>query len=252
VRGAGSLSLRIDNDGAVLRLTLDRPEKHNALDGPLLVGLTAAFADLGSARAVVLRGAGPSFSAGADIDEMRAGLMQSDEERLVDARRWLALLEAMDSCPVPVVAGAHGNVFGGACGVLACCDIVVAAPGTRFAFSEVKLGLVPAVVSPFVVSRLGPTQARALFVTGERFDTDRALRAGLVTEVASDLDAGVERVVAEILAAGPEAVRVAKRIARAPIDKVGSLRLIADLRASDEAQEGMRAFLERRNPDWRP
>jgi methylglutaconyl-CoA hydratase len=246
------VSLLIDNHGAVRRLTLDRPEKHNALDGPLLAALTSAFADLGDARAVVLRGAGPSFSAGADIGELRAGLMQTDEERLADAGRWLGLLEAVESCPVPVVAGVHGNVFGGACGVLACCDVVVAAPGTCFAFSEVKLGLVPAVISPFVVSRIGSAQARALFVTGERFESERALRIGLVTDVASEPDEGVERTVAEILAAGPEAVRTAKRIARAPIDRVGSLRLIADLRASDEAQEGMRAFLERREPDWRP
>ena len=119
-----------------------------------------------------------------------------------DARRWRALLDAVDGCPAPVVAGVHGNVLGGACGLLACCDVVVAAPGTRFAFSEVKVGIVPAVVSPFVVARIGSGHARALFVTGERFDADRALRIGLITEIATDLDAGVERVVAEVLAGG--------------------------------------------------
>ena len=124
------MSLRIEHDGPVLRLTLDRAEKHNAIDSALLVGLTAAFADVGDKRVVVLRGAGPSFSAGADLDEMRAGLESSREERLVDARRWRALLEAVDGCPAPVVAGVHGNVLGGACGLLACCDVVVAAPGT--------------------------------------------------------------------------------------------------------------------------
>ncbi len=212
------MSLRIEHDGPVLRLTLDRQERHNAIDSALLVGLTAAFACLGDTQVVVLRGAGLSFSAGADLDEMRSGLEASREERLVDARRWRALLEAVDSCPVPVVAGVHGNVFGGACGLLACCDIVIAAPETRFAFSEVKVGIVPAVVSPFVVARIGSGHARALFVTGERFGTERAVLTGLVTDVARDLDAAIERVVDEILARGPEAVRTAKQLAREALD----------------------------------
>jgi methylglutaconyl-CoA hydratase len=245
------MSLRIEHDGPVLRLTLDRAEKHNAMDSALLVGLTAAFADVGDKRVVVLRGAGLSFSAGADLDEMRAGLESSQEERLVDARRWRALLDAVDGCPAPVVAGVHGNVLGGACGLLACCDVVVAAPGTRFAFSEVRVGIVPAVVSPFVVARIGPGHARALFVTGERFDADRALRIGLIAEIAADLDAGLERAVAEVLAGGPEAVRIAKRIAREPLEAGELAELLADLRASDEAQEGLGAFLERRPPSWR-
>jgi methylglutaconyl-CoA hydratase len=245
------VSLRIEPDGPVLRLTLDRPEKHNAIDTALLVGLTAAFASVGDARVVVVRGSGPSFSAGADLGEMVAGIDESREDRLVDARRWHALLEAVDGCPVPVVAGVHGSVLGGACGLLACCDVVVAARDTRFALSEVKVGLVPAVVSPFVVARIGPGQARALFVTGERIGAERALRAGLITEVADDVDAGVERVVEEILGAGPAAVRLAKRIARAPLEAGELTELVADLRVSDEAQEGLRAFLERRPPSWR-
>jgi methylglutaconyl-CoA hydratase len=245
------VSLRIERDGAVLRLTLDRPEKHNAIDGALAVGLTAAVASVGDARVVVIRGAGTSFSAGADLGEMSAGIEGSREERLVDARRWQALLDAVDGCPAPVVAGVHGNVLGGACGLLACCDIVVATRETRFALSEVKVGIVPAVVSPFVVARIGPGQARALFVTGERFGAERALRVGLVTEIAEDLDAGVERVVAEILGSGPEAVRLAKRVARAPMESIELTELIADVRVGDEAQEGLRAFLERRPPSWR-
>ncbi len=218
------MSLRIEHDGPVLRLTLDRQERHNAIDSALLVGLTAGFVGLGDTQVVVLRGAGLSFSAGADLDEMRAGLEASREERLVDARRWRALLEAVDGCPVPVVAGVHGNVFGGACGLLACCDIVIAAPETRFAFSEVKVGIVPAVVSPFVVARIGSGHARALFVTGERFGTERAVLTGLVTDVARDLDAAIERVVDEILARGPEAVRSAKQFARAALDGGDTIR----------------------------
>lgn len=245
------MSLRIEQLGPVVRLTLDRPEKHNAIDAALLVGLTAAFADIGDARAVVLRGAGPSFSAGADIGELRAGLEASREERVVDARRWRALLEAVDGCPAPVVAGVHGSVLGGACGLLACCDVVVAVPDTRFAFSEVKVGIVPAIISPFVVARIGSGHARALFVTGERFGVERALRAGLITEVTDDLDLGVERVVEEILGSGPDAVRAAKQIARTPLEAGELAELLADLRVSDEAQEGLLAFLERRPPSWR-
>lgn len=243
--------LRSEHDGALLRLTLARPERHNALGATLLEALTEAFDGAGEARAVVLRGEGPSFSAGADIDEMRAAVDQSVEERLADARRWRALLDAIDGCPALVVAGVHGNVFGGACGLLACCDVVVAERATQFGFSEVRLGIVPAVVSPFVVRRIGSGQARALFVTGERFGAERALRAGLVSEVTDDLDAAVEVVVGQILGAGPEAAREAKRIARTPLGADETVRLIARLRAGDEGQEGLRAFLERRPPRWR-
>ena len=238
--------LRAERDGPVLRLTLARPEKHNALDATLIAALTEAFAGAGEARAVVLRGEGPSFSAGADIDEMRAAVEQTAEENLADARGWLSLLEAADGCPAPVVAAVHGNTLGGACGLLACCDLVIAGPGARFGFSEVRIGLVPAVISPFVVARIGPGAARALFLTGERFDAETALRIGLATELADDLDAAVERTVASLLAAGPEAARIAKRIARAPLAAEETTRLIAELRTSDEAQEGLRAFLERR------
>jgi methylglutaconyl-CoA hydratase len=243
-------ALSIAREGSVLRLTLQRAEKHNALDNALIVALTEAIAGAGRARAVVLRGEGPSFSAGADIDGMRAAVGQTREENIADARRWRDLLDAADSCPVPIVAGVQGNAVGGACGLLACCDIVVAARDARFGFSEVKVGIVPSVISPFVVARIGAA-ARGLFVTGERFGAERALRIGLVSEIADDLDAGVERVVGEILTAGPEAARIAKRIARAPLSADETTRLIAELRTSEEGQEGLLAFLERRTPAWR-
>jgi methylglutaconyl-CoA hydratase len=243
--------LRTERDGAVLALTLARPERHNALDGDLIAALTQAFADAGEARAVLLRGEGTSFSAGADIDEMRAASDRTAAENLAEARGWQALLEAVDGCPAPVVAAVHGTALGGACGLLACCDIVLAGPGARFGFSEVRLGLVPAVISPFVVERIGSGAARALFLTGERFDGATALRIGLVSELADDLEAAVARVVAALLAAGPEAARIAKRIARAPLPAEETTRLIAELRASSEGQEGLRAFLERRPAAWR-
>jgi methylglutaconyl-CoA hydratase len=235
----------------VLQLTLARPEKHNALDGTLIAALTQAFAGAGDARAVVLRGEGPSFSAGADIEEMRAAIDHTADENLAEARGWRSLLEAVDGCPVPVVAAVHGNALGGACGLLACCDIVVAGPEARFGFSEVRIGLAPAVISPFLVERIGAGAARALFLTGELFDAERALRIGLVSELADDLDAAVERVVAALLAAGPEAARIAKRIARSPLPGDETTRLIAELRTSEEGQEGLRAFLERRPAAWR-
>jgi methylglutaconyl-CoA hydratase len=244
-------ALRSEHEGEVLRLTIARPEKRNALDAALLEGLTDALAGADAARAVVIRGEGPSFSAGADIDELRTAVEQTPAERLDDALRWRALLDAVDGCRTPVLAGVHGGAFGGACGLLACCDIVLAEPGAVFAFSEVKLGIAPAVVSPFVVARIGAGQARALFVTGERFDAERALRIGLVTEIVGDLDAAVERAVAEILAGGPEAVRLAKRIARAPLGADETTRLLAEVRAGSEGREGLRAFIERRPPSWR-
>jgi methylglutaconyl-CoA hydratase len=243
--------LRTESDGEVLELVLARPEKHNALDGALIAALTRAFARAGDARAVVLRGEGRSFSAGADIEEMRAAIDHTAGENLAAARGWQALLEAVDGCPAPVVAAVHGPALGGACGLLACCDIVLAGPEARFGFSEVRLGLVPAVISPFLVDRIGSGAARALFLTGEPFDAGTALRIGLVSELADDLDAAVERVVAALLAAGPEAVRIAKQIARAPLPADETTRLIAELRTSEEAQGGLRAFLERRPAPWR-
>jgi methylglutaconyl-CoA hydratase len=243
-------ALQIHPEGPILRLTLARPEKRNALDPALIEALTRAFAEVGDARAVVLRGEGPSFCAGADLEWMRSSTALTPEENIADARLLDALLAAADGCPVPIVAGVQGHAIGGACGLLACCDVVVAARDASFGLSEVKIGLVPAVISPFVVARIGSGAARRLFVTGERFDADTALRIGLVHEVVDDLDAGVDGVVAAILAGGPQAVRLAKRLARGGFSAEESVQLLAELRAGEEAQEGITAFLERRPPAW--
>ena len=237
-----------ERDGAVLRLTLARPERRNALDSALISALTEAFALAGDARAVVLAAEGPAFSAGADLGEMRAAIAATAEQNLDEARGWRAMLEAVDGCPAPVVAAVSGPALAGACGILACCDVVVAGRDATFGFSEVKVGIAPAVISPFVVARIGSGAARALFVTGERFDAERALAIGLVSELADDVAAAVERVVADLLAAGPKAVRIAKLIARAPLEAAETERLIAELRTRDEAQEGLGAFLEGRPP----
>lgn len=244
-------ALRIERDGDVRRITLARPEARNALDAALIAELAEAFVDVGRARAVVLAGDGPSFSAGADVEWMRSSVELSYEQNLADANALRRMLEAIDSCPAPVVARVHGHALGGACGLVACSDVAVAAEDAVFAFSEVKLGIVPAVISPFALARIGPGAARRLFLTGERFDAATALRIGLVHEVAADLDAAVDRVVGELLSAGPRAARAAKRLVLERPDGPETARRIAELRTSDEGQEGLRAFLERRPPAWR-
>jgi methylglutaconyl-CoA hydratase len=160
------------------------------------------------------------------------------------------MLDAIDGCPAPVVAAVQGHALGGGCGLVACCDVAIAATGAEFAFSEVKLGIVPAVISPFALAKIGSTAARRYFVTGERFSADVALRIGLVHEVARELDGAVDRVVSELQSAGPQAARVAKRLARAPLTARETAETIAAARTGAEGQEGLRAFLEKRPPNW--
>ncbi len=245
------MNLQVERDGPLLRVTMARPERRNAFDAALIGELTDAFADVGDARAVILAGEGPSFSAGADVEWMRSSVELSYEENVADALRLRAMLDAIDLCPAPVVARVQGHALGGGCGLVACSDIALASPDALFAFSEVKLGIVPAVISPFALAKIGSGHARRWFVTGERFGADVALRIGLVSEVADDLDAAVDRVVAELLSAGPSAARAAKELARGPQTAQQTAERIAAHRASDEGQHGLRAFLEKRAPTWR-
>jgi methylglutaconyl-CoA hydratase len=244
-------NLRVERDGSVLRITLARPDRRNAFDADLIRELAEAFVDVGRVRAVVLAGDGASFSAGADVDWMRSSVDLSTEENVADANALRRMLEAIDACPAPVVARVQGHALGGGAGLVATADIAIAARDAVFAFSEVKLGIIPAVVSPFALAKIGPGAARRYFLTGERFDADTALRIGLVHEVADDLDAAVEHVVAELSSAGPQAVRWAKRLVRERPDGPETARWIAERRASDEGQEGLRAFLDKRKPNWR-
>jgi methylglutaconyl-CoA hydratase len=244
-------ALRIERDDSVLRIAMARPQRRNAFDAALIDELAAAFADVGDARAVVLSGDGPSFSAGADVEWMRSSVDLSYEENVADALRLRAMLDAIDGCPAPVVARVQGHALGGGCGLAACCDIVVAEPGAVFAFSEVKLGIVPAVISPFALAKIGPSAARRWFVTGERFTAEVALRIGLVHEVADDLDAAVEAVLEELLSAAPQAARAAKELARGAHTAEETARRIAAHRTGAEGQEGLRAFLEKRPARWR-
>jgi methylglutaconyl-CoA hydratase len=243
-------ALHVERDGSVLRVTLARPERRNAFDAGLIAELREAFAGVGDARAVVLAGEGESFCAGADVDWMRASIDLTYEENVQDARRLRQMLETIDHCPAPVIARVHGHALGGGCGLVACADIAVAATGTVFAFSEVKLGIVPSVISPFALAKIGPSAARRYFVTGERFDADVALRIGLVHEVTDDVDAAIEALLKELRSAGPDAARHAKRLVLERPEGLATERRIAERRTSDEGQEGLRAFLDKRKPDW--
>jgi methylglutaconyl-CoA hydratase len=243
-------TLRLDRDGALLRVTLARPERRNAFDATMIRELTEAFAEVGDARAVVLAGDGPAFCAGADVEWQRSSIDLSYDENVEDALRLYRMMETIDGCAAPVVVHAHGFVLGGGSGLVACADIAIAAPDATFGFSEVKLGIIPAVIAPFVVPRIGSGAARRYFLTGERFGAEVAMRIGLVHEVAADLDAAVAHVVGELLTSSPQAAREAKRLVREAPQAGETAHIAARMRTSAEGQDGLRAFLERRKPGW--
>ena len=244
--------LRIERDGEILRITLAKPERRNAFDAELIAELHEAFSDVGDARVVVLGGDGPSFCAGADVEWQRASIDLSFDENVEDALRLYEMMATVDACPAPLVVRVHGYALGGGSGLVACADVAVAAPDATFGFTEVRLGIIPAVISPFVFAKIGGGTARRFFLTGERFDARTAQRIGLVQEVADDVDASVERLVGEILKSGPEATRAAKRLAREqPNDGAELAHIAAGLRSGAEGQEGLRAFLDKREPGWR-
>ena len=244
-------ALRLERDGPVLRVTLAKPERRNAFDAAMIYELYEAFQNVGDARVVVLAGDGPSFCAGADIEWQRASIDLSFEDNVEDALRLHRMLLAVDGCPAPLVVRVQGFALGGGSGLVACADIAVGAPDATFGFTEVRLGIAPAVISPMVLARIGPG-ARRFFVTGERFGAKTARRIGLVDVVEEDVDGAVERFVSEILKSGPQATRAAKRLIRRPTSDGEELaRIAAGLRAGVEGQDGLRAFLERREPHWR-
>ena len=245
-----SEALRVERVGDVLHVTLNRPERRNAFDAGLIGDLTGAFDDVGDARCVVLGGEGPSFCAGADVEWQRSAIDLSHEENVDDAMRLYRMMEAIDVCPAPVVARVQGYALGGGSGLVSCADIAIASPDVVFGFSEVRLGIIPAVISPFVFARIGVAAARRYFLTGERFGGETALRIGLVHELADDLDAAVDAVCGALLAGGPEAVCAAKRLVREQPPELELGDIAATRRASAEGQEGLRAFLEKRSPTW--
>ena len=242
-------ALKVEHEGHILRVTLARPERRNAFDAALIADLTEAFADAGDVRAVVLSGEGSSFCAGADIEWQRSSIDLSYDENVEDAMQLYRMLEAIDSCPAPVVCCVHGYALGGGSGLVACADIAVASPDTVFGFSEVRLGIIPAVISPFVLAKIGAA-ARRYFLTGERFAADAALRIGLVQEVSEHAGETAEAIVADILAGGPIAVREAKRLVRERPEGIETAHIAAARRTSVEGQDGLRAFLDKRKPSW--
>ena len=253
--------VRIERDGTRARVTMNRPDVRNAFNAELIAALRDAFVALSAddgVRSIVLAGQGKTFSGGADIGWMRDALALSEAQNVRDAEAMAAMLIAIDRCPKPVIARVQGAALGGGCGLAAAADIVVAARDAVFGFTEVKLGIIPAVISPFVIPKIGASHARALFVTGERFDAAHAQRIGLVHHVVGPdaLDACIAKILDEFRTASPSAIAASKALLRdvaaATPDEATALtaRAIAKQRTSPEGQEGLRAFLERRPAGW--
>lgn len=246
----------------VVTVKLNREHKQNAFDDQLIIELMGAFKKIAAdpaARAVILCSEGKNFSAGADLAWMKQVAAYSHEENLLDAAGLAQMLKALNDIPVPTIARVQGAAFGGAVGLVACCDMAVAAERASFCLSEVKIGLIPATISPYVINAIGQRAARRYFVTAERFTANTAANLGLVAEVVADtdLDTYIDQLVSHILNNGPQAVRAAKKlindVAGRPIDKallVETGERIAERRAAAEGQEGLSAFLEKRQPQW--
>lgn len=257
-------TVRLERQGPVAQVVLNRPEVRNAFNPILIRELTEVFQSLAAApdvRAVVLRGEGKGFCAGGDLNWMREMTGYGPAENMEDARRLGRMLKAIWACPHPVIARLHGAVYGGGTGITAAADIAVAEAGTTFCFSEVRHGMIPAMIAPFVLRRIGESAARRYFLTAEPFDAPTALRMGLISEVVdpgAGLDAAVQRVVDHILQNGPEAITACKRLIEETVCSSGwesvlelSAARLTARRASDEAREGISAFLEKRSAAWR-
>lgn len=247
-------------EGPVVTLTLNRPDRRNALSPRLTTDLADAVRGAGAepdVRVVVLAGAGPAFCAGADLEWMRASLALPEARNLADAEAMREAFEALDTCPKAVIARVHGPATGGGAGLVACADVAVAADGARFAFSEARLGLIPALISPYVLRAIGPGHTRALFASAGAFEAHEALRIGLVHRVVAPagLDEAVAATVQAFLACGPEAVAASKALVREATASLALPDLAARnvaIRTTAQAQEGIAAFLEKRGAGWQP
>jgi methylglutaconyl-CoA hydratase len=252
-------TVRLERNGLVATLTLDRPESRNALDRELMIELTQMMSALSTdgTRVIVLTGAGTTFCAGADIEWMRRARDLDYHENVTDAGIARDLFETIDACPRPVIAKVNGHALGGGAGLVACADVAVAVSDAKLGFTEARLGLIPATISPYVLRTIGAGHARALFTTGERFDAQRALSIGLVHQVVERerLEHAVADVILSYLACGPDAIAATKQLVR---DATAGLALhdlaerLAITRAGNEAREGLDAFLGKRPPAWSP
>jgi len=254
-------TLRVELSDGVLTVTLDRPEVHNAFNENLIAEAIDLFSNIDdeAVRVIVLKGTGRNFCAGADLNWMSRMVSYSRDENIRDSSKLARMYALMDECPVPVVGRIQGAAIGGGVGLVAICDVAITVSTTQFGLSEVKLGILPAVISPYVIGKIGATHARALFLTGERFDAERALRIGLVhrvVETESELDAAVYETVTQLKTSGPEAVRECKKlIAYVASHELSdaipyTIEAIAERRVSDEGQEGMQTFLNKGLASW--
>ncbi len=251
--------LLMSTDGrGICTLTLNRPECHNALNGELIGVLTDALDECNknkNIRVVVMTGAGKSFSSGADLEWMRASVNHDEATNRSDALQLAILLRTIYNLQKPTIARVNGSSYGGGLGIISCCDIAIATSSAQFAFTEVRLGLAPAIISPYILMSIGPRHTRRLFLTAEQFNSSEALNLQLLHQVVADekLDESIEKTVRQLLKAGPEAIKACKRlIPRLSNDEIDSelVALIAALRTSTEGQEGLTAFLDKRKPNW--
>ncbi|RUO49708.1 enoyl-CoA hydratase-related protein [Pseudidiomarina donghaiensis] len=242
-------------------LTLNRPEVHNAFDDRMIAELLDALAAVrnnNQVRVLVLRSEGKNFSAGADLGWMRSMAAKNYDENIADAAELSRLMQELDELPQPTIALVQGAAFGGAVGLAACCDIALATPASSFCLSEVKIGLIPAVISPYVMRAMGTRQARRYMLTAERFNAEEALRIGLVHDIAEDLKQAAQPLIEALINNSPAAVAAAKSLAMAvdqqPLNantRQLTIERIAEIRVSAEGQEGLSAFLEKRAPNWK-
>lgn len=255
-------TLAVSRDAGVLHVRLNRPDVHNAFNDVLISEAIELFEDLAPAtdiRAIVLGGNGANFCAGADLNWMSKMVRYSREENIRDSSLLAKMYAVINECPHPVIGRVQGAAIGGGVGLVAVCDIVICTTASKFGLSEVKLGILPAVISPYVIAKIGETHARALFLTGERFGADRAMRIGLAHQVVGDdqeLDAAVAETLAQLMTSGPEAVRACKKliahVAASPLEEAVpyTIDAIATRRVSAEGQAGMQAFLKKEKAPW--
>jgi methylglutaconyl-CoA hydratase len=255
-------TLLVEEASGILTVTLNRPDVHNAFNDELIAEANELFANIAewkSARVVVLRGTGTNFCAGADLNWMSRMVSYSREENIRDSSLLARMYALIDECPLPVIGRIQGAAIGGGAGLVAVCDIAIAETGAKFGLSEVKLGILPAVISPYVIGKIGPSHARALFLTGERFDAERALRISLVhriVEGSDALDTAVSDTIRQLMTSGPEAVRECKKlIAHVASHELAdaipyTIEAIATRRVSEEGQRGMAAFLAKEKAPW--